>query len=77
MDYKFEVDDGVSYSPNGEKKSAFIVVRQMPEDDNIADTRYKIKSKIEGFERVVMEYDLGQVIEPPEKAARRSYLAKP
>jgi hypothetical protein len=75
MDYKFLVGEDVSYSPAGERVGAFTVVRLMPENDNIADARYLIKSKSEHFERVVMEYDLIQIIETPEKAARRAYLA--
>jgi hypothetical protein len=61
MDYKFLVGQDVSYSPVGERVGAFTVLRLMPENDNIADARYLIKSKSEHFERVVMEYDLSQI----------------
>lgn len=76
MDYKFAIGQGVKYSPRGEREAAFVILRQMPEDDNVADDSYRIKSKAEGFERVVMEYDLSRVVETPEKAARRAYLAR-
>ena len=76
MDYKFVVGQGVTYSPRGEASGNFIIVRHMPENDDVADPLYKIKSKRESFERIVMECDLGIVFESPQQAARRAYLAK-
>lgn len=76
MDYKFVAGQGVNYRPVGKNEREFIVVRRMSDNDDVADPQYKIKSKLEDFERIVMEFDLSLFIEAPAKVARRTFLTR-
>jgi hypothetical protein len=58
MPYKFAVGQVVEYKPTGAKVGLFRVIRQMPEELQAIDRKYRIKSEHEGFERNVLECDL-------------------
>ena len=58
MAYKFSVGQAVKYKPIGAKVGCFKVVRQMPEEFQAIDRKYRIKSDQESFERNVPECDL-------------------
>ena len=58
MTYKFAVGQAVEYKPPGAKVGLFRVIRQMPEELQAIDRKYRIKSDHEGFERNVLECDL-------------------
>jgi hypothetical protein len=58
MTYKFAVGQAVEYKPTGAKLGLFKVVRQMPEEFQAIDRKYRIKSEYEDFERNVLECDL-------------------
>jgi hypothetical protein len=77
MAYKFSVGQAVEYKPIGAPVGCFKVVRQMPEEFQAIDRKYRIKSTQEGFERNVLECDLSPSIIPeeqygPSKPLRRS-----
>ena len=59
MKFKYQVGQSVEYKPIGRGVELFNVVRQMPDEHTAVDRRYRIKSEREGFERSVMECDLG------------------
>ncbi len=58
MRFKFDIGQAVEYKPIGKAVGLFTVVRQMPDEHNASDLRYRIKNQREGFERNVMECDL-------------------
>ena len=59
MPFKFSVGQAVEYTPIGEKKAGlYKIVRQMPEEEQAADLRYRIKSDAEAYERNVLECHL-------------------
>ena len=58
MTFKYQVGQSVEYKPIGRGAELFSVVRQMPDEHNAVDRRYRIKSERESFERNVMECDL-------------------
>jgi len=58
MAYKFSVGQAVEYRPTGAKIAVFTVIRQMPEEFQAIDRKYRIKSEHENFERSVLECDL-------------------
>ena len=59
MSFKYSVGQAVEYTPIGEKRpGVFIVARQMPEEEQAVDLRYRIKSEAEAFERNVLECHL-------------------
>ena len=58
MDFKFSVGQAVEYTPRGGAAGLFTVVRQMPEESQAIDLKYRIKNQHEGFERSVFECDL-------------------
>lgn len=58
MSHKFGVGQAVEYKPTGCEVGLFTVIRQMPEEHNAFDHKYRIKSEYEGFERNVFECDL-------------------
>jgi hypothetical protein len=59
MAYKFLVGQVVEYTPIGEKKAGlYRIVRQMPEEQQADDLRYRIKSEAEAYERNVPECQL-------------------
>lgn len=58
MSHKFAVGQAVEYKPTGAKVGLFKVIRQMPEEFQAIDRKYRIKSDHEGFERNVLECDL-------------------
>jgi len=77
MAYKFSVGQAVEYKPIGGQVGYFTVVRQMPEEFQAVDLRYRIKSVHEGFERNVLECNLSPSVVPednygPLKPIRRS-----
>ena len=49
MTYKFAVGQAVEYKPTGAKVGLFKVIRQMPEEFQAIDRKYRIKSEHEGF----------------------------
>jgi hypothetical protein len=67
MAFKFSVGQAVEYRPIGAQVGYFTVVRQMPEEFQAVDRRYRIKSVHEGFERNVLECDLSPSIIPEEQ----------
>jgi len=59
MPFKFSVGQAVEYTPIGEKKAGlYKVIRQMPEEEQAADLKYRIKSEAEAYERNVLECHL-------------------
>ena len=60
MSFKFFVGQTVEYTPVGEKTAGlyYKVVRQMPEEEQAFDLRYRIKSEAEAYERNVLERQL-------------------
>jgi hypothetical protein len=66
--FKYAVGQAVEYHPIGANVALFVVVRQMPEEFQAPDRRYRIKSALEGFERNVMECDLS-----PSSIAQEHY----
>ena len=67
MAHKFSVGQAVEYKPIGGRVGYFKVVRQMPEEFQAVDLRYRIKSVQEGFERNVLECDLSSSIIPEDQ----------
>jgi hypothetical protein len=75
MAYKFAVGQSVEYTPVGGKLGLFQVVRCMPIEPQQDELRYRITSDSEGFERIVLEYDLdvatpGRSYAPPTNVRR-------
>ena len=62
MPHKFAVGEAVEYTPRGLKAGLFTVLRQMPEEHQAYDWRYRIKNAQESFERNVFECDLSPAI---------------
>ena len=59
MYFKFSVGQAVEYTPIGEKKAGlYKITRQMPEEEQATDLRYRIKSEMEVYERNVLECQL-------------------
>jgi hypothetical protein len=77
MAHKFKTGGMVEYKAIGAKTTLFRVVRQMPEEFQAFDWKYRIKSEEESFERNVFECDLSSSIIPdatyePVKRLRRA-----
>ena len=77
MSFKFAVGQAVEYKPVGAKVGLFRVTRQMPEEFQAIDRKYRIKSDHEDFERNVFECDLAAAVYaesayPPARPLRRS-----
>ena len=59
MSFKFIVGQAVEYTPAGEKKAGlFKIVRQMRNEEQALDLKYRIKSEAEAYERNVLECQL-------------------
>ena len=58
MTFKYAEGQAVEYTPMRGLPALFKIIRQMPEESQ-ADRKYRIKSEGEGFERNVLESDLG------------------
>ena len=59
MPFKFSVGQAVEYTPIGEKKAGlYKIIRQMPQEEQAADLKYRIKSDAEAYERNVLECHL-------------------
>ena len=58
MAHKYCVGQAVEYKPIGAQIGYYKVIRQMPEEFQAVDRRYRIKSVQEGFERNVLECQL-------------------
>ena len=69
MSFKFAVGQAVEYKPTGAKVGLFKVIRQMPEEFQAIDRKYRIKSEHEGFERNVLECDLSASSKSDEEYA--------
>ena len=67
MAHKFAVGQAVEYRPVGANVGVFIVVKQMPDEPEATDFRYKIKNVQETFERNVLEYDLSASVMPEDR----------
>ena len=65
MKFKYHVGQLVEYKPAGRGIGLFSVVRQMPDEFNAVDRKYRVKSEHEGFERNVLECDLSGKVLPP------------
>ena len=64
MPFKYAVGQAVEFTPIGEKKAGlFRITRRMPEEQQAADFRYRIKSAAEIHERSVLECHLNSVDE--------------
>jgi hypothetical protein len=77
MSFKFLVGEVVEYTPIGEKMAGlYKILRQMPDEDQATDLRYRIKSESEAHERNVPESMLtsGVVAEGEYALARRRIL---
>ena len=70
MSYRFVVGQAVEFQPMGEKVGLFTVVRQMPQEHQAIDRKYRIKSEHEEFERNVLECSLN-----PLSMAKEEYAA--
>jgi hypothetical protein len=59
MSFKFFVGQAVEYTPIGERTAGlYKVMRQMPEEEQAFDLKYRIKSEAEACERNVLECQL-------------------
>lgn len=59
MPFKFSVGQAVEYTPIGDKQCGrYKVTRQMPQEEQAADLKYRIKSDDEAYERNVLECHL-------------------
>jgi len=67
MAHKFAIDQAVEYKPIGAKIGVFKIVKQMPDEFQAVDLKYRIKSVQETFERTVLECDLSPSIIPEEQ----------
>ena len=76
VSHKFAVGQVVEYKPIGKKVGLFKVVRQMPEEFQAADWKYRIRSDQEGFERNVLECDLSPSIVPEQEYAPMKRLRR-
>lgn len=76
MAHKFSIGQAVEYKPIGAKVGYFRVVRQMPEEFQAIDRKYRIKSDQEPFERNVLECDLSPSIIPEEQYGRLTPLRR-
>ena len=71
MSFKFLVGQAVEYTPIGEKKAGlYKITRQMPEEQQATDLRYRIKSESEVYERNVPECQLSSDV-----GAESEYIA--
>jgi hypothetical protein len=77
MSFKFLVGQAVEYTPIGEKAAGlYKIVRQMPKEEQAIDSRYRIKSEAEPYERNVLECDLSsEVGSESEYAATKPRLS--
>ena len=66
MAHKFAVGQAVEYKPIKAKVGVFKIVKQMPNEFQAIDFRYRIKSVQETFERNVLECDLCPSIIPEQ-----------
>jgi len=57
MDFKFLVGQTVEFTPRGGKVGLFTVVRQMPEEYQALDRKYRIQGQ-QGIEWSAFEFDL-------------------
>jgi hypothetical protein len=56
MSFKFLVGQNVEYTPIGEKTAGlYKIMRQMPEEQQATELKYRIKSETEVYERNVPE----------------------
>jgi len=69
MTFKFDMGQNVEYKPVGGKVGLFQVIRQMPEEFQAFDRKYRIKGSDEGFERSVLECDLSPANEASSYAS--------
>jgi hypothetical protein len=76
MDFKFSVGQAVEYTPRGGTVGLYTVVQQMPEELQVFERRYRIKNLQEGFQRTVLEYDLGASDKQPEDFPTSSPLRR-
>ena len=71
MPFKYAVGQAVEFTPIGEKKAGlFRITRRMPEEQQAADFRYRIKSAAEIHERNVLECHLNSVDEEADRRVR-------
>jgi hypothetical protein len=76
MSYRFAVGEAVEYKPVGAKVGLFMVVRQMPEEHQAVDRKYRIKSEHEEFERNVLECDLSPLSRAKDEYAPQEPLRR-
>ena len=76
MDFKFAVGNIVEYKPIGGKVGLFTVLKQMPEEFQAFDRRYRIKSEHENVERNVLECDLSAPDKPAEAYDSRVQMSR-
>ena len=70
MSFKFSVGQAVEYTPIGEKKAGlYKITRQMPEEEQAVDLKYRIKSDAEVYERNVLECQLNSDVSPESEYA--------
>jgi hypothetical protein len=70
MPFKFSVGQAVEYTPIGEKKAGlYKVTRQMPQEEQAVDLKYRIKSEAEVYERNVLECQLSADVGPESEYA--------
>jgi hypothetical protein len=63
MSFKFRVGQNVEYTPIGEKTAGlYKIMRQMPEEQQATELKYRIKSETEAYERIVPESQLRSVV---------------
>lgn len=63
MAHRFSTGETVEYKPIGGKPGLYKITRQMPEEPQATDLRYRIKSEREGYERNVLECQLSPIAE--------------
>jgi hypothetical protein len=68
MNFKFLVGQTVEFTPRGGKVGLFTVVRQMPEEYQALDRKYRIQGQ-QGTEWSAFEYDLAASDKSPDEFA--------
>jgi hypothetical protein len=74
MNFKFPVGQVVEFTPRGGQVGLFTIVRQMPEEYQALDRKYRIQSQQHGTEWSAFEFDLTAPNKDPGQYAVSSPL---
>ncbi len=71
MSFKFFVGQAVEYTPIGERTAGlYKITRQMPQEEQAFDLKYRIKSEAEAYERNVLECQLSSEVAAESEYAK-------